>query len=101
MLSFTSRAVSEGSWVEVEVTDTGTGIRNEDVPRLFRLGFTTRRGQGGHGLGLYGTKRLLEHNLGGQLTLGDHRVGHGTTFLIRIPNKAYNARAHGEMINID
>jgi signal transduction histidine kinase len=47
-----------GTWVagepglELRISDSGSGIALEDVPRLLEPMFTTKKEQGGHGLGL-------------------------------------------------
>ncbi|HEX6827038.1 MAG TPA: ATP-binding protein, partial [Nitrospiraceae bacterium] len=48
--------------VRFEVTDTGGGIKAENLPRLFAQGFTTRKA--GHGLGLH-SAAISAKNLGG------------------------------------
>lgn len=54
-----------GSWVVVEVTDTGTGIEPTRLSRLFRRFETTRAQSGGHGLGLSMVRDALDRAKGG------------------------------------
>ncbi|HZU81951.1 MAG TPA: ATP-binding protein [Polyangiaceae bacterium] len=66
----------------VEVTDTGTGIAPEDMPRIFDPFFTTK-GEGGTGLGLaisHGTVK----GLGGAIHVRSD-PGRGTTFRVVLP----------------
>jgi signal transduction histidine kinase len=52
----------EGSWLRLEIGDTGCGIRKEDMKRIFVPFFTTK--SGGTGLGLFIVKQLTEINKG-------------------------------------
>ncbi len=74
--------------VEVEVRDTGPGISEDDLPRVFEAGFTTRPGS--TGLGLAVCRRILEQH-GGSIT-AESKVGHGATFRMCLPAAASSAR---------
>jgi signal transduction histidine kinase len=76
------RVVEHGSdQVVFEVSDQGTGISDEDMPRLFRPFFTTKAT--GHGLGLAVSQHIvLEH--GGRIT-ARNRAGSGAVFQVSIP----------------
>jgi len=67
---------------EISVTDTGIGIRSEDLPKLFQafaqLDRTSRRRDEGTGLGLYLCQKLAEL-LGGLITF-ETEFGHGSSF---------------------
>ncbi|MCS7222847.1 MAG: ATP-binding protein [Anaerolineae bacterium] len=69
------------------VTDTGIGIAPEDIPRIFeefrQLDGSTRRRQGGAGLGLAISKRFVEMH-GGRIWV-ESRVGQGSTFYFSLP----------------
>jgi len=67
--------------IEIEVRDTGSGISEEDLPRIFEAGFTTRPGS--TGLGLAVCRRIVEQH-GGTINV-DSRVGHGATFRVHLP----------------
>ena len=70
-----------------EVADTGIGIKNEDLPRIFeeflQLEHRLQRKVRGTGLGLPLSKRLAEL-LGGTLSVRSE-LGIGSTFSLRIP----------------
>jgi signal transduction histidine kinase len=81
-LSITARAV--GLDVELTVADTGCGMSPEILEQA-RLRFrTTRRDQGGTGLGLPISDRIVAGDHGGELII-DSLTGKGTTVTIRLP----------------
>jgi signal transduction histidine kinase len=67
----------------VSVQDTGTGIPEEDMHKLFNPFFTTKAK--GQGLGLAVCKRLVEAQ-GGKITV-ESKPGKGTTFTTSIPQR--------------
>jgi PAS domain S-box-containing protein len=77
-----------GERVSVSVSDTGIGIAEKDIVRLFepfeRLETRLRVKTGGTGLGLYLTRKLTTDVLRGDLSIKS-REGQGSTFTIRIP----------------
>jgi signal transduction histidine kinase len=76
------RVIEHGSdQVVFEVSDQGTGIAEEHLPRLFRPFFTTKAA--GHGLGLAVSQHIvLEH--GGRIS-ARNRPGRGAVFQVSIP----------------
>jgi PAS domain S-box-containing protein len=68
--------------VRFEVTDTGGGIKAENLPRLFAQGFTTRKT--GHGFGLH-SAAISAKNLGGTLQAQSEGEGRGATFMLDLP----------------
>jgi len=69
--------------VEVDVTDTGVGIPEENIGSVFDPFFTTKEVGEGTGLGLAVSYQIMEkHN--GSITLHS-KVGQGTTFTVRLP----------------
>jgi signal transduction histidine kinase len=75
--------------VAVTIRDTGNGIAEDDLPRIFDPYFTTRRA--GTGLGLAIAKNIVE-GLGGTISVST-RPGAGTDFRIDIGDAP--ARAEG------
>jgi signal transduction histidine kinase len=76
-----------GDQVELTVADTGQGMTPEVREQVFEPFFTTRRGQGGSGLGLHIVYNLVTRTLGGRVTV-DSTPGMGTTFTVTIPRIA-------------
>ena len=72
-----------GEFVALTVTDTGTGIAKDILPKVFEPFFTTKQADKGTGLGLsqvYG----LSRQSGGSVTIASE-VGSGTTVAIYLP----------------
>ncbi|NOQ21134.1 MAG: hypothetical protein GQ565_00605 [Candidatus Aegiribacteria sp.] len=84
IIRISTRDVQEGSGlVEVEIADNGKGIPFADQKRIFKSGFSTRRG--GWGLGLALSRRIIEQYHNGSLRLKASSPGKGTTFVIMLP----------------
>lgn len=66
--------------VIIDVSDTGKGISRENIGRVFKPGFTTKKR--GWGLGLSLSKRIIEQYHKGTLNVKHSEVGKGTTFRI-------------------
>jgi PAS domain S-box-containing protein len=73
--------VPSPEWVAVSFTDTGVGIPEENLGKLFEPLFTTKAK--GIGLGMTVTKTLVEGH-GGKIEV-ESEVGVGTTFTVRLP----------------
>ncbi|MCX7912832.1 MAG: ATP-binding protein, partial [Dehalococcoidales bacterium] len=74
-------AGTEDGYIWVKFRDTGCGIPEENLNRIFEPLFTTK--PKGIGLGLAISKRLTEQN-GGKIEV-ESQVGKGTTFTIKLP----------------
>jgi signal transduction histidine kinase len=78
----------KGSYAHIRVTDNGAGIRPDFLPYVFdrfRQDDTrSNEGLGGLGLGLALVRYLTEMH-GGNVTAQSLGVGHGATFVIRLP----------------
>ncbi len=87
--------------LEFKISDTGVGIPEENIPKIFEK---FRQGErhtgmehGGVGLGLYIVKKYLDL-LGGNIEV-QSRVGEGTTFIFQIPAPLHgNAAAHEQLL---
>jgi signal transduction histidine kinase len=66
--------------VIIDVNDTGKGISKQNIARVFKPGFTTKKR--GWGLGLSLSKRIIEQYHKGSLTVKQSEIGKGTTFKI-------------------
>jgi len=81
--SITITTYQDGSYVLIQVADTGVGIRTEHLDRIFDPGFTTKGVRVGIGLGLSITYRVIENHHGSIHVQSE--PGKGTIFTIRLP----------------
>jgi two-component system, OmpR family, phosphate regulon sensor histidine kinase PhoR len=81
------RWYGEGEQVCLEVSDSGIGIPESDLPRIFerfyRVDKARSREMGGTGLGLSIVKHLTQAMRGS--VRASSQPGQGTTFLVRLP----------------
>jgi signal transduction histidine kinase len=75
------RVRREGNWVEVSVTDTGTGMSADQIEHCFDVYWSTKKG--GTGLGLPTTKRIVEEHGGRVNAISE--PNRGTSFSIVLP----------------
>ena len=82
------------------VSDTGQGMREDQLDRLFdeyvRFNMQTNRGISGAGLGMSITKHLIDM-MGGDIFV-ESKVGKGSTFTVRLPQKNIGSDVCGEEI---
>jgi len=75
-------------WLEIRVSDTGIGLKAEDIPRLFRhftqLEAAATKRYEGTGLGLALTRRLVELH-GGRIWAESPGEDRGSTFTLILP----------------
>jgi PAS domain S-box-containing protein len=77
------RYLTRDEEVEIQVLDNGTGISEEDLPKVFKEPFTTK--DKGLGFGLFSAKKVVE-NHGGTIE-AQSIEGAYTLFAIRLPTK--------------
>jgi signal transduction histidine kinase len=110
LMSNAMRYTSPGGWVVVivgqdrkdvyiTVKDTGIGIAEEDIPRVFARFWRSEASRecvsGGLGVGLAITKEIVDqHN--GTITV-ESELGKGTSFTIRIPMSRREVREHKDL----
>ncbi len=79
--------------LSLELSDTGAGMTEQTLARLFDPYFTTKE-QGGTGLGLIGVRDWARRN-GGELSITS-RLGEGTTVTLRWPEQREAVAQSGE-----
>lgn len=89
--------------LDITVSDTGMGIKEEDIPVLFdsfsRVDENKNKGIEGTGLGLAITKRLIDR-MNGTINV-ESIYGEGTTFVVKIPQKIVSKESIGSAKRIN
>ena len=73
-----------GDWVEIKISDSGTGIPEEARSKVFDAFFTTKEVGKGTGQGLSRAHNVVVEKHGGSINF-ETEAGKGTTFVIRLP----------------
>jgi len=72
----------EGKYCEIQITDTGVGIKKDNIKKIFDPFFTTKQDKG-TGLGLAMVKNIIESHGGYVKVYSEYGIG--TTFSIYLP----------------
>jgi PAS domain S-box-containing protein len=88
VLTVSSRMSSDGKFVEVDVSDTGSGIPQENLERIFEPFFTTKEKGKGNGLGMSIVKGIVEQHQGFIQVRSSE--GEGTEFTVCLPIESDN-----------
>ena len=67
----------------LSINDNAGGIKQKNINLVFEKYFTTKKNQGGSGLGLFMSKMIVEDKIGGNITV-ENKDG-GASFNITIP----------------
>ena len=76
-------AKDEGDYVALTISDTGSGIPEENQKLIFESFFTTKDKDKGTGLGLSVTNNIVREH-GGQIDINS-KLGFGAEFIIKLP----------------
>lgn len=94
------KVVDKKDNITLTVSDTGSGITEEDLPHIFERFYKAGK-NGGSGIGLAFTKSLIEL-MGGTINASS-KIGEGTTFIVSIPvedSTEENASCHSVSLAI-
>ncbi|MEO3876947.1 sensor histidine kinase [Rheinheimera fenheensis] len=78
--------LDEDENVDIKYSDNGKGLAQEQLEKLFHPFFTTKRDQGGSGLGTHITYNLVRQTLGGSISVSSE-PGKGLHYHICFPKK--------------
>jgi signal transduction histidine kinase len=82
--SLTIGLAARGSSAEISVTDSGCGMEQELLDKIFEPFFTANRTGKGTGLGLSISQRIITQH-GGEIEASSQGPSHGSTFRVRLP----------------
>ncbi len=74
---------SDGSYVTVMISDNGGGVPTDIINQIFEPYFTTKHQTQGTGLGLFMSKKIIEHHMNGKLEVFNET--RGAVFKITLP----------------
>lgn len=100
-------SVIEGTYIMISVSDTGIGMKKEDIPKIFdkfsQIESSLNRNKGGVGLGLSITKQLIDSHLGAIKVESQEKSG--STFSVYLPvkddKKIFKMNLMRDLINYD
>lgn len=93
-------AKEQNDFVEIIFSDTGKGIREEELFRIFEPFFTTKEGKKGYGLGLFIVHKIIQEHEG-KIDVKSE-FGKGTSFIITLPaHKFESPDSNGEVSNAE
>jgi len=75
--------ITPGNYCLLEVSDSGSGIAEENLDKIFNAFFTTKPDGKGTGLGLSSVKRIIEEHSGAIEV--ESKIGMGTSFTLLLP----------------
>jgi signal transduction histidine kinase len=81
VLTLRISSLSDGT-LRMEVADTGKGIAEKELMKIFQMGFTTK--DGGHGFGLH-SSALAAREMNGRVSVESEGIGRGATFVLELP----------------
>jgi signal transduction histidine kinase len=73
--------------VVIEYADNGRGLSESELDKLFDAFYTTKRGEGGSGLGTHIMYNLVTQTLNGQIE-AKSAIGDGLKYTIRFPSRS-------------
>ena len=93
VLTVETNHIDKEDKVSIQISDTGEGIKKEDLPYIFDPFFTTRSHMGGTGLGLSVSQGIIESHQGEIFCKSNHveekeEGSSGTTFTVILPVKS-------------
>lgn len=69
----------------IAIRDSGIGVKPEHLPHIFDIGFTTKSGLRGAGVGLALSRRIIEEAHNGHIAIANNSDGPGASVLITLP----------------
>jgi signal transduction histidine kinase len=77
---------NDGGYIYLSIKDSGGGIEDDIIYKIFEPYFTTKHQSQGTGIGLYMTKQIIETNMSGEINVeNDDKEFKGAKFTLKIP----------------
>ncbi len=73
---------SKDGAAHIKVGDTGSGVEEQVIEKIFTHGFTTKKE--GHGFGLHSSANYMTE-MGGEMWVESEGLGQGSTFILKFP----------------
>ena len=88
----------KGEYVELSFKDDGVGMDETTLSKIFDPFYTTKRGQGGTGLGMYMTYNIITQRLLGKVkVISEPGLGAEFIFLLPLVNEEINPESKGDL----
>jgi len=92
------KAQLQGEYVELSFKDDGIGMDENTLSKIFDPFYTTKRGQGGTGLGMYMTYNIVTQRLLGKVkVISEPNQGAEFIFLLPLVNEEINPESKGDL----
>ncbi len=81
LIEITANKIPNKNFINIHISDSGSGISNDILPLIFDAGFSTKDRESGHGLSII--KEIIEEHKGSISAKSENQKG--TTFIISLP----------------
>lgn len=83
------QVTTSNDFVKIELVDSGNGIPEDVLPKLFQVNFTTKSESGGTGVGLYMCKQIIDKYSGKIKVKNSTKDHRGALFTIYLPQEDF------------
>lgn len=91
----TLAARREESWCVIEIQDNGSGIAEDQLPKILQMAGSNSEKEKGASIGIGNVRRRLQHHLGADFSFKiESALGAGTTVRLKIPYAFDQEQAH-------
>lgn len=86
---------TEAGSITIVFSDNGHGMKQEQLNRIYEPFYTTKRNNGGSGLGMNVVYNLVTRKLGGTIFVSSEE-GKGSVFIITLPGETSHEKHNGQ-----
>ena len=73
------------STITIKIVDSGSGVDEEILPKVFDLYFSTKENKNGTGVGLFIAKEIIQNHFNGTISLQNNENTQGATLTLTLP----------------